>query len=1242
MENTCEKIQEQIPELITGTLSAKKISELQSHINQCPTCSKYLEALQADDKMLGEYVEAMQPAVTQLEKDAMDALDDSMSHKGIAFSSIWRTIMKSRITKFTTAAAIILAVIISVKSIDGKTAWAQVIKAFNQADDIHVVKTERSSNGRIIRESESWVKNQTLFRAESQNWCVINDGRKILSLYKDHQIADLRETVTPYWDYTPLILKVFRGDKPTNGTTITMLANESTEKLNVYEISFRDYWRGKAWIDNTSSLPVRIVGREKEDGEQTREFEIKFRYEPILAEVFDTSIPRGFNELPRIANRPHSEENEVLFGKVIDEKGNPVAGAQVYASYAHHGMTDKNGEFALPVDPDDGSNSLGPADFPMFVRAFRTDETQRVAWTIIRHPASRDLDFRGMNSLNFRERATDRGMMREDMSEATVVEQTYHGVKLVVENEDGLSRGIPGDPGELFGDIDDEPKVRNITLVMGPASTLAGRITKTSGEPIANAKVWVEDMQQSIGTNIISISNLGGEWQDKAFAITDNGGYYELNNLPASWDKVYINVMADGYRTDEQQLARDERTVVERCDFELVAGEPDDGLERANRYFGNILSASAVRTSQEFQEVAADGYPVKGGNDSIAEVAPPGLTEGLILYYSFYTDSDPATVVDISGKNNHGQVNGAKYISDEVLGGAMSFDGQGDFVSVPNVLFKEFTFSAWVKTLTSNINNRRIFTLSDGEQCYGLQGNVGGGVGVYVSDNVEINEYNWHLGKYMWTHITVTHDGRRFAIYKNGRLTEAGNIETNGVTGMLYIGGTSSHRGDFWYGMIDEVAIFNRALTDGEVKQLYSMTGEIVEAETMAGRSNTSSAESKPSVVNSASSTKHTITTDYTGGIVYPSDLDGDGDLDVVGTAEGHNRRISISTRSGILLSSRVRPEILSNSGEGGDPGGIYWWENTDGRATSWAKHTVDANVTDIRNAFPVDVDRDGDVDMIGSASGDELAWWENSSSDGSLWGKHTIDGSVGGAQLVYAADVDNDSDTDVVGATWLDGGIYWWENTGGNGASWRKHTIDGAMNADYCRTHCMHIADMDGDGRMDVVASAGRESGINWWENPKAPDATWIRHYIVGSDGEVESVYPANLDGDSDMDLIGSIRRHDGLTWWENTKGNATEWTKHILDSSYHSEQQIDAADMDSDGDVDILGAVQRINTIVWWKNKKGDATEWVKHIMSRDFGNAGYTYAVDIDGNGSQDMLCVGGDNKEIAWFESRPNSD
>ncbi|MHC4229750.1 MAG: FG-GAP-like repeat-containing protein, partial [Planctomycetota bacterium] len=488
-----------------------------------------------------------------------------------------------------------------------------------------------------------------------------------------------------------------------------------------------------------------------------------------------------------------------------------------------------------------------------------------------------------------------------------------------------------------------------------------------------------------------------------------------------------------------------------------------------------------------------------------------------------------------------------------------------------------------------------------------------------------------------WTHITVTHDGRRFAIYRNGRLTETGNIETSGVEGTFYLGGTSKHSGGYWHGMIDEVAIFNRALNEDEIEQLYRMTGEVVEAPARPAATETTTEIIEPAEVESTSLTKHTIATDFTGGIVYPADVDGDGDLDVVGATEGARRRSSVFRSGRMMFTGSVLTGLNREDSE--STGGVYWWQNIDGKGTDWMKLTVDANVMGVKNAYPADVDRDGDVDLVGSSNGHDIVWWENSSGDGSAWGKRVIDNSVSGTQLVHAADVDSDGDMDVVGATWLDGGINWWENAVGNGTSWQKHTIDSAMNADYSRTHCMRVSDMDGDGRLDVVASAGSKSGINWWENPKVSGADWTRHYVIGSDGEVESVYAADLDGDGDMDLIGSIRRRDGLTWWENTKGTATEWTKHIIDSSYHAEQSVDVADMDADGDLDIIGAAQRINAIIWWENKNKNDTEWSKHIMGTNYGGA---YAADMDKDGDLDVLGVGGDSRQIVWFENQPNAD
>jgi len=289
----------------------------------------------------------------------------------------------------------------------------------------------------------------------------------------------------------------------------------------------------------------------------------------------------------------------------------------------------------------------------------------------------------------------------------------------------------------------------------------------------------------------------------------------------------------------------------------------------------SVKTTGLVRSFQAETKEAADGYPLKGDGTSIAEVVPTSTYQSLVFYYSFYEDKDPNTATDISGNNLNAQVHGAKYVKDEILGGAMSFDGDDDYISIPHIYLDGFTITAWVKTPDSgSMNNRRIFTLYDEEHCYAVEGNTRGGISVGAekketddtttgteedtlteeanttaligeeeteelsseqkwaqsnwAEGSQFSDYDWRLKSNVWTHITVTYDGLTGRIYRNGKLREEGDIPAEGFTGTAYIGGIDKHNGGFWRGMIDEVTLFNRALTEEEVGQLYLMTGEMV------------------------------------------------------------------------------------------------------------------------------------------------------------------------------------------------------------------------------------------------------------------------------------------------------------------------------------------------------------------------------------------------------------------------------
>jgi len=139
---------------------------------------------------------------------------------------------------------------------------------------------------------------------------------------------------------------------------------------------------------------------------------------------------------------------------------------------------------------------------------------------------------------------------------------------------------------------------------------------------------------------------------------------------------------------------------------------------------------------------------------------------------------------------------------------------------------------------------------------------------------------------------------------------------------------------------------------------------------------------------------EHTIAGSFDGArSVYATDVDGDGDIDVLGAAD-----------------------IADD---------ISWWEN-DG-SESFTKHTVAGSFAGANHVYATDVDGDGDIDVLGAASdADDITWWENDGNES--FTKHTIADSFDGPRSVYATDVDLDGDVDVLGAAFYAHDITWWE----------------------------------------------------------------------------------------------------------------------------------------------------------------------------------------------------------------------
>lgn len=142
MNSDCEKMKDQIADLLTGILSEAQVQKLKQHLTECATCRDYANALQNEDALLTEFVEKMDTDMTRRQERLLQVIDRSCQSKAIDTPSIRRLIMKSPITKYAAAAVIIMAVGFSLTLWDKTTpvtyALEQTAKASHSVRFLHI------------------------------------------------------------------------------------------------------------------------------------------------------------------------------------------------------------------------------------------------------------------------------------------------------------------------------------------------------------------------------------------------------------------------------------------------------------------------------------------------------------------------------------------------------------------------------------------------------------------------------------------------------------------------------------------------------------------------------------------------------------------------------------------------------------------------------------------------------------------------------------------------------------------------------------------------------------------------------------------------------------------------------------------------------------------------------------------------------------------------------------------------
>jgi len=214
MINRCDQIKDKITDYVLGVLSEQQSNAINEHLSQCRECKKYAQVLQRQRHSLVQFGQMLDAGMAFREDRVIEALDRSVQSEHAKPLSICRPIVKSRITKFATAAAIIaiaaLAITFLEKSAPTAYALDQTIKANRSIRYLHFKMFNASHDSDA---KEAWIEFDESgevkdVRVNFPKW--ISGGHRMVWKEGKTQVWDRRRNTLEFFEDEIYTAKVLR------------------------------------------------------------------------------------------------------------------------------------------------------------------------------------------------------------------------------------------------------------------------------------------------------------------------------------------------------------------------------------------------------------------------------------------------------------------------------------------------------------------------------------------------------------------------------------------------------------------------------------------------------------------------------------------------------------------------------------------------------------------------------------------------------------------------------------------------------------------------------------------------------------------------------------------------------------------------------------------------------------------------------------------------------------------------